>query len=151
LERPPRLFLRPFNEGGPSAADRLISSIGQVVPPVLRDFGEGLEVDVDFAEALGVYLEHSFSASWLGDGPLLDATREKIRLHGLHDVTFAGYVSGRATVLRAMKAAHIFQFTHITLESSYEQLACGCPIVDYGSAYAADLAALSQRPETLTA
>jgi hypothetical protein len=29
-----------------------------VVPPVLRDVGQGLEIDIDFAEALGVYLEH---------------------------------------------------------------------------------------------
>lgn len=32
--------------------------IFQVVPPVMRDIGNGLEIDVDFAESLRLYLEH---------------------------------------------------------------------------------------------
>jgi colanic acid/amylovoran biosynthesis glycosyltransferase len=86
----------------------------------------------------------SFNASWLGDGPLLQAMREKASSHGLRNITFAGYISDRASVLRVMKDAHLFLFTHITLESARilgEALACGCPLVGYGSAYPADLVA----------
>jgi glycosyltransferase involved in cell wall biosynthesis len=85
-----------------------------------------------------------FSASWLGDGPLLEAMREKASAHHLHNIAFAGYVSERASVLRAIKDAHLFLFTHITLESARilgEALACGCPLVGYGSSYPADLIA----------
>jgi glycosyltransferase involved in cell wall biosynthesis len=37
----------------------------QVVPPILRDIGNGLEIDIDFLESLKVYLDHfdSFSVA----------------------------------------------------------------------------------------
>jgi glycosyltransferase involved in cell wall biosynthesis len=84
-------------------------------------------------------------AVWLGDGSLLpnmQATAEKL---GISDsVTFAGYVSDRNQILRTLKESDIFLFCHKTRESPrclVEALACGCPLVGYGSAYPKEIVA----------
>ena len=42
----------------PSFTKERRMKVFQVVPPVLRDVGKGLEIDVDFLESLKVYLDH---------------------------------------------------------------------------------------------
>jgi colanic acid/amylovoran biosynthesis glycosyltransferase len=84
-----------------------------------------------------------FHATWLGDGPLLDAMRNRAMALGISgSIKFPGNTSDRNTVLDALKESHIFLFCHTTLESARvlgEALACGCPLVGYWSAYPSDL------------
>lgn len=86
-----------------------------------------------------------FTATWLGDGPLLETMRKSVEERQLTaHVELAGFVSDRAEILARMKAAHIFLFCHKTPESPrclIEALVCGTPIMGYGSAYARDLVA----------
>jgi colanic acid/amylovoran biosynthesis glycosyltransferase len=84
-----------------------------------------------------------FEATWLGDGPLLPAMQERIASSGLgSQVKLAGHVSDRATVLDALRDAHLMVFCHQTPESPrnlIEALMSGTPIVGYDSPYARDL------------
>lgn len=86
-----------------------------------------------------------FTATWLGDGPLLETMRKSVEERQLTaHVELAGFVSDRAEILARMKATHIFLFCHKTPESPrclIEALVCGTPIMGYGSAYARDLVA----------
>ena len=84
-----------------------------------------------------------FHATWLGDGPLLDAMKAKIKAAGLGGkVTMPGFVSDRQYVLDVLRDAHIHMFCHKTPESPrnlIEALISGTPIVGYDGAYARDL------------
>lgn len=85
-----------------------------------------------------------FEASWLGDGPMLEAMRERATTLGIPGVSFAGFISDRETVLEALREADIFLFCHNTLESARilgEALACGAPLVGFETAYPVDLVA----------
>ena len=85
-----------------------------------------------------------FEAIWLGDGPMLEEMRKKASTLDIPDITFAGFVSERETVLGELKKAHIFLFCHNTLESARilgEAVACGAPLVGFRTAYPADLVA----------
>lgn len=86
-----------------------------------------------------------FEATWLGDGPMLEAMRMYVEEWSLTaQVTLAGFISDRPELLARMKSAHIFLFCHKTPESPrclIESLVCGTPIIGYGSAYTRDLVA----------
>jgi len=80
------------------------------------------------------------NAIWLGDGSLLSTMKQMAETLGISDhISFPGNISDRQEILRTLKAADIFLFCHKTRESARvlgEALACGCPIVGYGSFYA---------------
>ena len=82
-------------------------------------------------------------AVWLGDGPLLEASRSQVQSKGLSDVIkFSGFVSNRAQILDFLRDIDIFLFCHVTPESPrclIEALISGTPIIGYESAYATDL------------
>lgn len=84
-----------------------------------------------------------FEATWLGDGPLLEAMRARNVRQALADqVRFPGYVGDRQEVLRAMRDADLFVFCHKTPESPrclIEAIVSAAPLVGYGSAYSEDL------------
>jgi glycosyltransferase involved in cell wall biosynthesis len=85
------------------------------------------------------------NATWVGDGSLLPSMRNKAQALGITKyVSFPGFVSDRRQILRTLKDSDIFLFCHKSEESARclgEALACGCPLVGYASAYAADLVA----------
>jgi glycosyltransferase involved in cell wall biosynthesis len=78
-------------------------------------------------------------AIWMGDGSLLPDMRKIAQsLHIEKCVTFTGQISDRKEIFRKLKASDIFLFCHKTRESARvlgEALACGCPMVGYGSSY----------------
>lgn len=82
-------------------------------------------------------------ATWLGDGPLLDAARDLVRERGLGDcIRFPGFVSDRTEILEFLRSQDVFAFCHITPESPrclIEALISGLPIVGYESSYAHEL------------
>lgn len=86
-----------------------------------------------------------FTATWWGDGPLLDAMRARVGELGLADcVALPGFEGDRERLLAAMRAAHLFLFCHRTPESPrclIEALVCGTPLLGYGSPYSEDLVA----------
>lgn len=86
-----------------------------------------------------------FEATWLGDGPLLDAMRDEVHRLGLDDkVALPGFVGERARVLEALRAWDVLLFTHITPESPrilLEAMVSATPLVGYESLYARDLVA----------
>lgn len=101
---------------------------------------------LDWVETLGeaARLGIKFEATWIGDGPLLDAMRDRAAALGIAGVKFAGFTSDRAELLAGLRAAQVFLFCHNTLESARilgEALACGAPLVGFESAYPADLVA----------
>jgi glycosyltransferase involved in cell wall biosynthesis len=83
------------------------------------------------------------SATWLGDGSLLQTMRSMAENLGMTSyVKFPGYVSEREQILRTLKDSDIFLFCHKTPESPrclVEALASGCPLIGYGSAYPKEL------------
>ena len=91
------------------------------------------------AHALGTELH----ATWYGEGPLrAQAEAERARLGLERIVDFPGFVAGRAELLRKLRAADVFLYTHITPESPrnlIESLVCGTPLIGYDNAYALDL------------
>jgi len=82
-------------------------------------------------------------AAWLGDGPLLDEARARVRELGLEgSIRFAGFVSDRAELLAFLRAQDVLLFCHVTPESPrclLEALISGTPLVGYESAYAREL------------
>jgi glycosyltransferase involved in cell wall biosynthesis len=84
-----------------------------------------------------------FDATWLGNGPLLEAAREDVRRRGLEDViSFPGGESDRAKVVAFFRSLDQFVFCHNTPESPrclLEALMAGVPIVGYWSSFAEDL------------
>ncbi len=108
------------------------------------DAMKGAQDWLDVLEALarkGV----TFHAQWLGTGPALEAMRARVAggpLAGM--VELPGHVQARATVLEALRTAHMMLFCHKTPESPrclIEALASACPIVGYGCAFSRDLIA----------
>jgi glycosyltransferase involved in cell wall biosynthesis len=91
------------------------------------------------AKAAGV----DFAAQWIGDGAQLAAMRARIIEKGLEGrITTPGFISDRAGILAAYRAADIFLFCHKTPESPrclIEALASGAPIVGYDGAFAREL------------
>jgi glycosyltransferase involved in cell wall biosynthesis len=85
----------------------------------------------------------ALSATWLGDGPLLNAMQDKIREYGISSsVHLPGLISEHSAVLNTMRQSDIFLFCHKTKESARclgEALASGCALVGYRSAYAEGL------------
>jgi len=83
------------------------------------------------------------SATWLGDGPLLETARERVRERGLEQsIHFAGFVSDRAELLTFLREQDLLLFCHVTPESPrclLESLISGTPLVGYESAYAREL------------
>lgn len=82
-------------------------------------------------------------ATWFGDGPLLQALREKQGELGLADslVAFPGKVD-RATVMETVRRSDIYLVCHKTPESPrnlIEALACAAPLLSYEGRYARDL------------
>lgn len=84
-------------------------------------------------------------ATWYGEGPLLEETREVVLKNGLADVIrFPGAEKDRATLLAFLRTQDIFLFCHSTPESPrclIESLMSGVPIIGYTSSYARDLIA----------
>lgn len=82
-------------------------------------------------------------ATWLGDGPELEAMRaEATRLSVAGRIDFAGFVEDRSRVLAALRDADLLLFAHKTPESPrvlIESLVSGTPIVGYDSAFPKDL------------
>ncbi|QIK79122.1 glycosyltransferase family 4 protein [Sphingomonas piscis] len=79
-----------------------------------------------------------FEATWLGDGPMLDAMKAQ-NIPGVH---MAGFVGDRNLMLTVLRGAHVFLFCHNTLESARilgEALACGAPLIGFRTDYPADL------------
>ena len=68
---------------------------------------------IALARAAGVEL----SATWLGDGPLLETMKVRVHELGIADcVQLPGFQGDRAGVLAAMRNSHIFLFCHRTPE-----------------------------------
>lgn len=84
-------------------------------------------------------------ARWFGQGPELDAARERVEQLGLGDVVqFPGPLFDREELLLRLREAHVMLFCHLTPESPrclIEALAAGTPIVGYRSSYSEDLIA----------
>lgn len=83
------------------------------------------------------------NATWFGDGPLLDSSRQLVEAKGLTDVVkFKGFASNRNEILNFLQEIDVFLFCHVTPESPrclIEALISGTPIVGYKSDYATDL------------
>jgi glycosyltransferase involved in cell wall biosynthesis len=92
------------------------------------------------AQALGT---ERIEAVWLGDGPLLEDARAKVRALGLQAcIRFEGFVADRSKVLSFMRRQDVLLFCHVTPESPrclIEALISGLPIVGYESSYAREL------------
>jgi glycosyltransferase involved in cell wall biosynthesis len=83
-----------------------------------------------------------FEAVWLGDGPLRAEFKALVSTLGLSDRVRAPGFVGRRELLRELRRADIFVFTHITPESPrclLESLVSGTPIVGYKNPFAEDL------------
>ncbi len=84
-----------------------------------------------------------FSASWLGDGPLLEEARRQLNIKNLDSkVTFHGHQSQKEKLLNSIREADIFVFCHKTPESPrclIEAMLSGTPIAGYKSPYPEDL------------
>lgn len=100
---------------------------------------------LEWIEALDVLRKAgiNFHATWLGDGPLLDAAQSKVAELNLQEhIIFAGMLSDRKKLLQVLRSAHLFLFCHKTPESPralIEALMSGVPIAGYQSHYASDL------------
>jgi glycosyltransferase involved in cell wall biosynthesis len=98
------------------------------------------------ARAVRVLGRGRIEASWLGDGPMLDDARARVRELGMESsIRFEGFVSDRPTVLRFLRGLDMFLFTHITPESPrclIEALISGLPLIGYDSSYARELVSL---------
>jgi glycosyltransferase involved in cell wall biosynthesis len=83
------------------------------------------------------------SATWLGDGPLLEEMRRLVRERGLEKwIAFPGSQADRNIVVSIYREADLFVFCHVTPESPrnlVEALMSGLPILGFDSAYARDL------------
>ncbi len=121
-----------------SRKDLRIGYLGRVHPMKAPD--EWIEVINQVNQRLGV---GRVQATWLGNGPLLDASIEKVKEAGLlNTINFAGFVSDREAIRNFLMQIDIFLFCHITPESPrclIESLILGTPLVGYESAYARDL------------
>jgi glycosyltransferase involved in cell wall biosynthesis len=83
-----------------------------------------------------------FTASWFGDGPLLDQMRTWVRDMGLSDLVTLHGQATHAQIIQQIRAADVLVFCHLTPESPrilLEALTQATPIVGYTSHYPADL------------
>lgn len=82
-------------------------------------------------------------AAWMGDGPLLEAARTRVRESGLAEVAhFMGAELDRAKVLAFLRGLDVFLFCHSAPESPrclIEALMSGLPLFGFQSAYADEL------------
>lgn len=82
------------------------------------------------------------TATWLGDGDLLDMVQGSVAKRGLADrIVYPGNVD-RDEAFAMLRNSEIFLFCHLTDESPrclVEALAAGAPIIGYASLYANDL------------
>lgn len=132
-----------------AALDKKIADVGAGSPLRLCYAGRAADMKgpFDWLEALAKLRDAGapFTATWWGDGPLLEAMQHQVKALSLTaQVELKGFVSDRTVLLSAMKSAHLFLFCHKTPESPrclIEALVCGTPIIGYGSAYARDLVA----------
>ncbi|MCC6488778.1 MAG: glycosyltransferase [Candidatus Hydrogenedentes bacterium] len=105
----------------------------------------GIKAPLDWVRAIAHARDQgaTIHAVWLGDGPLLEELRALAKeLHLEEALDTPGFVSDRATVLAALRDAHVLLFTHLTPESPrclLEALISGTPIVGYDNAFAEDL------------
>lgn len=92
------------------------------------------------SKALG---DLNLSATWLGDGPLIEELRTRVTERGLGRwIAFPGSETDRSKVVGAYRDADLFVFCHVTPESPrclVEALMSGLPILGFDSAYARDL------------
>lgn len=88
-----------------------------------------------------------FRATWLGEGECLPDMKHRVQSLGLDEqVSLPGFVRDRASLLKALRTAHVFVFCHKTPESPrnlIEALVSGTPIVGYDSPFPRDLIALN--------
>jgi glycosyltransferase involved in cell wall biosynthesis len=84
------------------------------------------------------------SATWFGDGDLLESMHSYVAENGLIDlVSLPGNVDRRESMAE-VRRSHIFMFCHLAAESPrcvVEALASGTPIIGYGSGYTRHLVA----------
>lgn len=89
--------------------------------------------------------QQGISATWIGDGPLLETARQRVAELGLQDcIHFPGNESNRSAVLDFLRGLDLFVFCHLTPESPrclIEALMSGIPLLGYASPYASDLVA----------
>jgi glycosyltransferase involved in cell wall biosynthesis len=83
------------------------------------------------------------TATWIGDGPLLEEMRTAVAARNLSEhVSFPGLERDRARLVARLREADLFSFCHLTPESPrclIEALMSGLPIVGFSSAYALGL------------
>jgi glycosyltransferase involved in cell wall biosynthesis len=83
------------------------------------------------------------SATWLGDGPMLEQLRRMVLERKLEEwIAFPGSQADRNIVVSIYREADLFVFCHVTPESPrclVEALMSGVPILGFDSAYARDL------------
>ena len=95
------------------------------------------------AKAVKVLGAERIEAVWLGDGPLLEEARARVRELNLQGcIRFAGFVGDRAEVLDFLRCQDVLLFCHVTPESPrvlIEALISGLPLVGYESSYAREL------------
>lgn len=142
------IHLQKSDHIGPEALRDKIAAVGtnplQIVYAGRAEAMKGADEWLDALEGLaarGV----AFRARWLGDGPMLARMRARIAagpLAGMVDLP--GFVTDRAELLKALRAADLLLFCHMTPESPrvlIEALASACPVVGHDSAFPADLIA----------
>ena len=82
-------------------------------------------------------------ATWVGDGPLLEQMRQRVRDEGLEgSVSFPGFLEDRAALLAFLRGLDVFLFCHVTSESPrclLESVISGTPLVGFESAFARDV------------
>jgi glycosyltransferase involved in cell wall biosynthesis len=117
-----------------------IGYVGRVHP--MKAPFDWIEALARAAEVLGA---ERIQATWLGDGPLLDAARERVRSLGVEaNIRFEGFVADRSRLLAFLREQDLLLFCHITPESPralVEALISGTPLLGYDSAYARQLVA----------
>jgi colanic acid/amylovoran biosynthesis glycosyltransferase len=96
------------------------------------------------ATALGEYRgPRRITATWIGDGPLLEQMRAAVAARGLSEqVSFTGLERDRGRLIATLREADLFLSCHLTPESPrclIEALMSGLPIAGFSSAYGSDL------------
>ncbi len=96
------------------------------------------------AAVIGAYRgPRKVTATWIGDGPLLEEMRAAVLARNLTGhVSFPGLERDRARLVATLREADVFSFCHLTPESPrclIEALMSGLPIVGFASAYAQGL------------
>lgn len=129
--------------------DRLAAKIAgvQAGPVKIAYVGRAhaMKGPMDWVETLGRLSACGvgYEATWLGDGPELDAMRRRVDELGIGDrVRCVGHVASRQAVLDILRDSHLFLFCHRTPESPrclIEALCSAVPLCGYSSAFAEDL------------